>query len=206
MAVAFSSAASDSANFVSSLSFAASTAGSDRAIFVTTGINSTTTDVTGITYDGADLNFVNRVIGGGFTVELWELTAPTTGSNTVVVTWNASASGTAFAGVMSFTGVSQGMPSNNFQSASGNSATQTITVTSKVDDFVLDSLMVFQIPTIGSGQTQRFTEGGFDLWRGSTEAGAASVTMSWTTSISSTYALVGVNVNQVQERRIMTVT
>jgi len=205
MSVAFENIASDIGIFASSLSFAATTTGSDRAILVTTGIDSATIDVTAITYDGDSLSIADRDVGSDFTLEIWELANPSTGSNTLSVTWNGSDSNAA-AGAFAFSGVDQTTPSDGFQGANGTSSSPSVTVTSKTDDFVLDSIMLFFNPTPGSGQTGRFSESSFDFYEGSTEPGASSVVMSWSNS-SSDYTLVAINVRQVDvSRRVFAVT
>lgn len=145
-------------------------------------------------------------INGNMKVHLFYLLLPATGANTVEVTM---ASNTRFkeAGATSWTGVNQTTPLGTWNENGGTSATATVDITSAVDEIVLDVVGVRFLTTdadqtiaVGAGQTERWNvKVGFmtsDKFRcgGSSEAGAATVTMSWAvgSSASRDWAIGGV--------------
>ena len=180
-----------------SLTFAYSTSGSNRYLTVSVIIDSSST-VTGVTYNGVAMtNLVSIRNTGGHIVYIWGLVAPATGSNNVVVT--ASSSTTIGAGAIAFTGVNQTTPTSSPQTNQADAVTSSsLTVTSKVDDMVIDTIgSAISAPTVGAGQTQRYSLTPLTtVFRGSTETGASSVTMSWTMT-SSDVAHAGINLLQV---------
>ena len=206
MSALFNNSNSIDGTFASSVTFALNITGSDRYLNVGAVVDDITTDITGITYNSVALSFINRLIGGGSTNEMWELINPDTGNNNVVVNWNSSGDFVS-AGAISVTGVDQTTPSDGFQSSSGTSTSASVNVTSATDDFVIDSIETFNTASVGAGQTQRYAESGFDQHKGSTEPGASSVTMSWSFA-STNFNLIAVNVKQVVIiiRRIFTIT
>ncbi len=134
------------------------------------------------------------------TVDFWYLIAPNTGNANVTVTW----SGNIAAGVVAvntFTGAHQTVPFGTAVTGTGNSNTMSVVVSSAVNDMVLDAISLgdnsnqLALPT-GSGQTQRWNieanvsgSSTYDhTGGGSTEPGAASVTMSWTENSSLQWA------------------
>jgi hypothetical protein len=114
---------------------------------------------------------------------LKEASMPTAGSYTVSVSFGATEY-YAGGGAYSWDGVDQTTAAHNFQSGEGNTLTPTIDVTSATGEVAVDMMKGQTADTLTSNQTQRW-----DRWdasgtlaghRGSSAAGAASVTMSYT--------------------------
>jgi uncharacterized repeat protein (TIGR01451 family) len=133
--------------------------------------------------------------------QIWSLAAPVSGSGQVQVLVN---SGTAdgdciIAGVMTFSGVDQTTPLGTAANAIGASTTATVNVASAAGQLVFDTASADDARgfTVGAAQTSRwnFSAGGpADGITGaaSTEAGAPSVTMSWTLGSSDDWAICAV--------------
>lgn len=121
----------------------------------------------------------------------------TPGTFTIVV--SVDSSGPAAAGGLSFSGVDQVSPKRNSAAATGNSDTPSVTVPSAVGDMVVDSLCSTTgglTYTAGADQTQRIATNNpaFDVrLRSSTEAGAASVVMTWSVTGAFQWAICGVS-------------
>lgn len=204
MPVAFDAASSAITTLASSLTFSHTVTGSNLALgvgveFGDTGLVRT---VSSITYNAVNLT---KPAGGtsynGTSIrsELWYLANPASGANNVVITLSASVDGELIGGAVSMTGVDQATPVGTAANATGQSTTPTVTVTSAVDEMVMDSVAynLTTGATPGAGQTERWerlaslTNSGV----GSTEAGAASVVMDWTTLLSD-WATVGLPFNE----------
>lgn len=155
--------------------------------------NDASNSVSGITYNGAALTKMTGATSGsqgGFSshTEIWGsdgLTLPS-GAQTVQITFAATGS-YCQAGAISVTGSNTTTCFSNAAVADNpSSTTPSVTVTSATGELVVDitSNSAGLIPTVGAGQTSRFTYNPAGLFAGgsSTEAGAASVTMSWTLS------------------------
>jgi hypothetical protein len=174
-----------------SLTISHPTAGSNRLMLVGVSIHNFASEtVSGITYNGMALTLVgSRANATDARVEIWRLIAPPTGTHDLVITFSAELTSAARAGVMTFTGVNQTTPLGTFTSAIGSASPATVNVASAANELVFDTVgsesqsSPFTI-TVGAGQTQRWNSAiiGYDrfLSAGSTEPGAASVTMSWT--------------------------
>jgi hypothetical protein len=179
--------------------FAHTTSGSDRLLLVSIASQPNDDDgiievVTGITYGGQALTVVGTAAQGpdNSRIEIWRLVNPPTGSNTVSITFNDAFDDPvneegASAGAVSFTGVHQGTPLGTFASAvSSGSSVPTVNVSSAVGELVFDTVArKGAAVTVDPSQSEQWnlcTDGGCSNVGGgaSTEAGAASVTMSWT--------------------------
>jgi hypothetical protein len=147
-------------------------------------------------------SYANVTRGGTQRLNIFRLIAPATGTNDVVVT--TSASSPFSAGIVSYTGVDPTVPLGTSANATGGSGTPTVDVTSASGELVFDYLCMDDgnttIPTMtpGAGQTSRVnfttTTGfpGFDRnVSSSTEAGAATVTMSYPDSDSNGWIIIG---------------
>jgi len=167
------------------------TAGSDRLMLVGVSLHNYASEtVSSITYNGVALTLVgSRANATDARVEIWRLIAPPTGTHDVIITFSAELSSVARAGVMTFTGVNQATPLGTFASAIGSASPATVNVISAANELVFDTVGCLSQSepfslTVGAGQTQRWNSVimGYDrfLVAGSTEPGAASVTMSWT--------------------------
>lgn len=158
--------------------------------------------ITGITYSGSPLTFLRRQNSGDASlrigVEMWYLINPPSGTANIIIT--ASQSVKMVGAGVSYSGVHQTTPFTASNGAGGNSTTPSVAVVSAVGEMVVDVVGVRgaagQLLIAGAGQTQRFSGNtGADTTHvfaaGSEEVGAASVTMSWTASVSQQWAIVG---------------
>ncbi len=162
--------------------------GADRLLLVGVSMRAGAEHVNSVTYAGNSLTLVGAQSNGANTrMEIWRLVNPPTAANNVVVT--LSASGRAVIGAATFTGVDQTTPLGTFASATGSSTTPSVAVSSAVGELVFDTVSNAAGQTSmtpGTNQTERWDvdSGGNSTsdvrGGGSTEAGAASVTMSWT--------------------------
>jgi hypothetical protein len=179
--------------------------GTDRLMLVGisaafTGVNTLTASVVWDPGGASELTLtqVGTQIGSANDVRMWifQGVGPATGTKTLRVTFNNAPPGKVV-GVMSFTGVNQSTPLGTFESAQGNSATASVNVTSATGELVFDTMAIDGTPTltVGAGQTQRWNlaVGSLGKGGGSTEAGAASVTMSWSLTAEK-WAIGGVSV------------
>ena len=198
MAIAFDAASSSGGAAVTSVTWSHTTSGANRALIVGVSFwNGSTQSISGVTYAGTAMTNV-----GGATdlsndrAQQWALSNPTTGANNVVVSFSAAVD--AVCGAVSFTGAHQTTASltGTQATATGTSTAPSVNVTSATGEIVIDTLAQFaQTDTVGAGQTQRWNATfGSEDGAGSTEAGAATVTMSWTLGASADWALVGVGV------------
>jgi hypothetical protein len=119
--------------------------------------------------------------------EMWDLKSPTAGTNNIVVT--LSSKDTFTAGAISFFGVNQTLPAIGFTTATGTADVPSVTVAASAGQIVVDSVAVHQATSGTNGSQQNFLwnqytgRGAGDVWGcGSFQAGAASVSMSWTLS------------------------
>jgi MSHA biogenesis protein MshQ len=122
---------------------------------------------------------------------IYQKLAPTTGTNTLRVRFSSGLKAKVV-GVVSFTGVDQSTPLGTFVSAQGLSNSASVSVTSATGELVFDTVAVEDAAsmTVGANQTQLWNlQSGATLGGGSTEAGAASVTMSWSPSSSEKWAI-----------------
>ena len=205
MALAFDAASSSSTAVGPTLTWSHTCSGAQRVLVVGVGLE-TAQSVTSVTYGGVELTRVGYVAQGqGDTYddvrsELWVLIAPLTGANNIVVT--ASGETEIIGGATSWTGAHQSAPTGVFASATGTSNAPSVAVASTAGDFVVDNMIASRsspgtiTATVGAGQTQRWNQViGVSYPKracGSTEGGAASVTMSWTLSASFPWAICGV--------------
>ena len=179
-----------------SISFAHTCTGTDLVLTVGfTGRNSALDDVTGMTYNSAALTKIGSNQNGGtpnFETEIWKLTGPATGSNTVVVSGVTSGESHA-ATAVSFTG-SDGTVDGYAGDSSTGATSASVAITSAVGNMVVDVFGIAynaEAETVGADQTTRASAenvgpGELDAYA-STETGGASVTMSWSWATSRAY-------------------
>ncbi len=205
MAVAFDSASSATSNTgpPSSLSWSHICSGANRLL--TVGVHWVSSggavSVSGVTYNGVAMSSVGVVNNGDVFTQLFRLVAPATGSNTIAITMTGAVDQTLTGGGVSFTGVDQTTPLGTWASATGNSQTASVNVSSATDDIVVDHVSDASLAlSVGAGQTERYNvsdDGGTAVpgGAGSTEAGATTVTMSWSIALLSIgWAIGGVSV------------
>jgi uncharacterized repeat protein (TIGR01451 family) len=127
---------------------------------------------------------------------LWYLLAPPTGTANVFVALLTPKR--VVASAISFTGVNQTTPLGTFVGAAGQSTTASVNVSSAPGELVIDTVTTngdANNLTANAGQTERWDlfscTGDLNNVRGggSTRAGAASVTMSWTLGASKVWAI-----------------
>jgi hypothetical protein len=168
--------------------------GSNRILIVGVSLKTRSVSLGSVTYAGTALSKIGAVSTGSNDnrTEMWYLLAPTpTVNGAVVVTMTASQSTAIAGGSLSYTGVKQSAPAG-FTSNSGNSATPSVVVANATGDVVIDTATAngdAGTLTPNAAQTQRWNlfsgssgDGNEIISGGSTKAGAASTTMSWTVS------------------------
>ncbi|HLP93646.1 MAG TPA: hypothetical protein VK168_06395, partial [Saprospiraceae bacterium] len=157
--------------------------------------------VTGVTYGGVPMTQVGTISDGEDRVALYRLIAPAEGTADVVATFNVVVDDGAVLGATSFSGVNQTSPLGTAATATGNNTTPTVNVTSAVGELVYDVVCTHNSDpkTAGAGQTERYDKtSSIHIGGGaSTEAGAATVTMSWTTDVSEKWAIIGVSIKPI---------
>jgi titin len=181
-------------------------AGSNRLVAMVS-LSSTTTSVSAVTWKpdpanpAADQAFTfvgRRTAPSAGSVEIWELADPTPGTTGAAVSHTMSAAVKRIMGLHALAGVaSVGTP---IGAGLGGSAISVV-VPSAAGGLVLDVLYGQNSTTTytaGAGQTERWdtnTTSGLNNLRGagSTEAGAPSVTMSWTSKRNTNMALLAVS-------------
>ena len=192
---------------VGSMSFSLP-AGTDRLVAMIS-VYTTSTTVSSMTWKpdpgNPSLNQPLTLVGrqtasANGAVEIWELANPTPGVAGAALSHTLSASAKRVMGVHALAGVgSHGTPVG----AGANSNAISVNVPSETGALVLDVIFGSNSTTAhtaGAGQTERWdmnTTGGTNNLRGagSSEAGAATTTMSWTSGSATHHALLAVSYN-----------
>ena len=190
-----------------SLTFSHTCSGSDRILFVGAMLDGSSPP-TGVTYNGVAMTLVDSVSfsWGAKNQSLWRLIAPATGANNVVIS-RASASN-IFGTSLSLTNVDSTTPLGTSVTGAENdgSTPATVNVSSATGELVIDTVGWANgsgaALTAGAGQTKRVEAldagGSGSSSAMSEEAGASTVTMSWTRSAEARpWGLVGVSVKGV---------
>ena len=182
MAVVFD-AASSATNSLVTLTYSHTvTTAANRLLIVTMHESDSQVAIVSATYAGVAMTaLLAQNTSTVARTELWYLIAPATGANDVVVVY-ADIFGHS-SGAASFSGVNQTTPIGNTNTNSGQATVISTVIASVVGNMVYDALGSHSNVTFtpGAGQTERFDingDNGSDS-AGSTEPGAASVTMSW---------------------------
>jgi hypothetical protein len=178
------------------------TAGFEYALVVQLNFSNTAVSGLTLTWDNGGTNQAMTLIGtanGGGTdrAELWGLLAPTPGNKTLHGAWTGASD--YVVNSCSWTGVDQGMPATsflNFTSATGNSTTPALVVTSAAGNIAIDNLCVGG--GLGSAptptQTQLYSTTAAARGGGSYGPGAATVNFGWTLSIARDWIEVGCDI------------
>jgi len=203
-AIAFNATTTDDCAVCSSLTYAHTVSGSNTFLKVGVVMNSSTNS--SVTYNTVTMNVTGDAnAGGGNRARMLDLEAPSDGSNNVVVTQASLDNITSDAA--SYTGVDQTTPVDTAATATGNSTAVTVDVSSETDDLVVD-VVTWQggggTITAGASQTDRVNiapANGASLAQ-SEEAGAGTVTMSWTKSASGLWGTIGVNINAAADAEV----
>lgn len=193
-ALAIDAVSSGAANGVTSLTYSHTVSGSDRLLIVWVSWYHTIAFITGVTYNGVAMTEIpsGSANSSNYQIAGYYLVSPALGTNNVVINFSQSIFGTG-AGSLSFTGVDQTNPLGTAVAATGGTSTPSVTVSANAGEIVSDGLCIIHngTLTVGGGQTQQWNaidSGGNIKYAGSTEAGAASTTMSWSNSTAQLWA------------------
>lgn len=193
MAIAVSGTPTETSNTATSTATWSHTVptGSTRLLLVTIGIWDPLgeTSVSSVTYGGAALARVTGLTppdsADAGLVDMWYRLAPAEGTANIVVTL-ADVHAILLTGAVDFTGVDQTTPFGTPATATGTAATITVNISSATGELVVDAVKSFRTGNTalspGANQTEHvdINSGATDSHAVSTEAGAATVTMSWT--------------------------
>jgi hypothetical protein len=179
-------------------------AGSNTALYVVMTHYFSAANISGPQYGGVAMTEVAvQDNTSDCAVHIWRLLSPSSGSASVTFT---NGSGRPWiCAALSLAGVHQTTPEGTAVGNSASAAAASNDVTAATGDLVLDGLAIQDVSqttsakTVGAGQTERVNDvrvynAGADDFEGaaSTEAGAASVTMSWTWTGSNQYAHIAI--------------
>ena len=203
LTLTFDATATGNSSSGTSLSWShTTTTNSDRILIVGVSWRGTGS-VSTVTYNAVSMTSIGSASGPNNTkMEMFRLVSPSTGTNTVQVTFTGSIDGSV-GGSYTFYNAHQssfGTFASNTGSAGVSPAT--VDVSSASGETVVDCVSWDRSPamTAGGGQTERWDaddNGDADIrGGGSTEAGATTVTMSWTGG-SEGWAIGGVSVKPV---------
>jgi len=207
MAITFVTGNASSLDSTGTISSHVVTSGTDRVLilFSAEGGDTTPQSITGVTWNTSE-NFtklgraaVSAGIDNDYCAEIWYLVNPTATTANCVITLDG-ASGAREYYLLEANGVNQTTPFRDFTTAFQNTEDTTITATlsSAVGDVVVDAAAcgAHRTKTVGASQTQLFNATGAYSTSNrpelgvSWEAGAASVTMSWSLNNANRWATV----------------
>ena len=183
--------------------------GHDRYLIVGISSRSGGATVSSVTYGGVAMTALGTAANLSFSVMfMYGLVNPPGGTNQVSVTMSA-VSQIVIAAVC-FNGVAQTSSTGTFASATGTNAAPSVNVTSATGELVVDTLAHREASpvttvTVGAGQFQIWQDNtgattADILGAGSTEPGAATVTMSWTATASARWAIGGISLRPAATR------
>jgi hypothetical protein len=175
--------------------------GTNRILVVSVSIRPASVSVSSITYGSQSLLPItaNYETGGNIRSELWYLTGPSSGTNTITVNLSGNADG-ATGGSCTYTGVSQTGPIDAFNGGFGTSSTPSQNVVVNTANSLLLGVVAIRrqsntVSSEGSGQTPRWdnSTSGSSTCRGhGSDEGpdaAGSQSMSWNLSGSTDWAV-----------------
>lgn len=168
-------------------------AGTNRLLVAVLSINRSGVTVSSFVFGAAAMTLIGSASFGTRFHFFYRLINPNTGSATVTATVSDDSNG--MMGVIAFTGAHQTTPAGTVASGTAiTGTTVTCTVTSAAGEIVIGAVHTSPtIPTVGAGQTQRWSgvnDETNQFVNGSTEAGASSVTFSYTTGATIEEAIV----------------
>jgi hypothetical protein len=176
--------------------------GSNRLLVVGAGsAGLKNVSVLNVTYAGTNLTRIVELIGSFQDIQsMWYLTAPATGSNTIVIYYNDSINGTAIGSTYTFissaislTGTDQSTPVRSFNSSSSpSSQSASVNITTSSNDWVYDFICAgTSINTPSTSQTVRqamnyTTSNACDnLAHSTAQPTSSSFAMNWTVNTAS---------------------
>src|SRR5881296_515947 len=146
------------------------------------------------TYNAVAMTAIGSKSNGNLLVSMFRMVNPPSGTFAVKVTWGGG-NNVGEVGAISFTGVDQTTPLGTFVTASASTTTPTVNVTSAAGELVVDTVgATGGTLTVDASQAQRWNLTQTVRGGGSTEAGAATVTMSWSLGTSNAWATIAVPV------------
>ncbi len=180
-------------------------AGSNRLLIVRVANINAGVSVSSVSYGGVALTELQTATSGGgpsnVRSSVWYRLAPAVGTANVVVSLSGSTRVQGYS--TDLTGVSQTTPFGTVATATGTNNAPTVTATGAAGDLMFDTAAAqggAGSATAGGGQAPiSGSTGGTAsdvLGMGSTKAGAASVTLSWSTTASSPWVSIGVAIKQ----------
>lgn len=156
-------------------------------------------DPSGVTYNGVAMTKVSSVTNSTAHAALYQLVAPATGANNVVVSFSSTMDDVVV-GAVSFTNVDQTTPLGTAVTNTGSSTTPTVSVTAVVGNVVVDVVghTGTTTPTVNGSQTQMWNSAGGASnsrhFASRETAGGTTVAMDWSGAANSAWASVGVAV------------
>jgi len=200
MALTVDAATSAENSLQTSLTWSHTCTGSDLVLVV--GISfyqNTNSFVSGVTYNSVAMTLIpnSSTNNGAYFSLMYGLIAPSTGANDIVVTMGGNAPFELGCGAISWTDAHQTTPFGTANTATGNSTSPSVTVSSGASEVVMANLIILHSGTlsVGAAQTSRWNEigaSGFTKYAGSTEPGDASTIMSWSNTTTQTWAITAV--------------
>jgi hypothetical protein len=156
-------------------------------------------NVTTMTYGGVALLLGGRQTSGNMRAEWWYLAAPTPGTADIVITIPATWVSAECHNIANTVATNAALAALVVSGAQGSSGASSVTIASRIGDFVLDMTAGYGSGTTftpGAGQTKIHgfdSIGGTDVKTASSEkAGGLSVTMAWTFSVGSDWAALAI--------------
>jgi len=186
MAAAFDQVDALNLGSVTSASWTHTPVGTPTLVIVSL-MSAATGAVTTATYGGQNLTeATGSPAGGGSvpTVHMWYLASPPAGAQTVSLIWTTATRAVRCS--MTYTGTTGTHVGTVVSTTGTNIASISVDVTSSASGMVMDAAAIHNDAsiTVGADQTQRhnvnYGASGEHSGGGSTEPGAATVTMSWT--------------------------
>ncbi len=143
-----------------------------------------------MSYNGVSMSQVDSQSANSWTMVMFALANPATGSNTLQANWTGA--GHAIIGMQTFTGVSSLGTVSKGTAASGNTS-QSVTGTLGANDMLVGCFAYNSSPsnTSVSVGTQRF-EDGDPAANFATNTGTGSISITWTRGVNATAAFMGV--------------
>ncbi len=181
--------------------------GANRLMLV--GISQKNRTVTSVTYGATALTLVGENnLNSNARIALYRLINPPSGTANVVVNFSSAPDRGAVVNVTTYTGIDQTTPLGTFASQQAGSTNPSVNVTSAGGELVYDVVSIRNQPvTVTAGQTQRWnmSSGNEITGAGSTEPGAATTIMNWT-SASTDWALGAVPIKPAASQNTITFT